>query len=285
MDKDSDLGNVKLKVTEAKRTKDVGKCIAIVDSETMKTLGVKDGEVIEIMGKKITAAKVFSVYPKDKGLGIIRMDGFIRKNCGVSIDDFVTVKKAKADNASSIKLSPIDIRISVDSEFIRFIKDRIMGWPCIKGNIFVVVMLGHAVPFLVHETDPDGIVKIASTTDITILSVPTPLQEETEALRRRFRFKYLQNVEAIYAVDETFFYIKIPEDKESNQRSMDEREIIKMASNLAKSGGKTIEIRVELLERRGTIEPEGFPWAEVDSSGKIRYTYPDEWCKLKSAKS
>jgi hypothetical protein len=45
----------------------------------------------------------------------------------------------------------------------------------------------------------------------------------------------------------------------------------------ARSGAKTIEIRVELLERRGPIEPGGFPWAEVSSSGKIRYTYPDEW--------
>jgi len=50
-----------------------------------------------------------------------------------------------------------------------------------------------------------------------------------------------------------------------------------MARRLARSGAKTIEIRVELLERRGPIEPEGFPWAEVDASGKIRYTYPDEW--------
>lgn len=285
MDKDSDLGSVKLKVTNAKRQKNVGKGIATVDSETMKTLGVKDGEVIEIVGKKITAAKIFSGNHKDKGLGLIRMDGFIRKNSGVSINDFVTVKKAKADNASSIKLSPIDIRISVDSDFIRFIKDRLMGRPCIKGDIFIMTMLGHSVPFLVHETDPDGIVKTASTTDITILSVPTPLKEEAEALRRRFRFKYLQKVEAMYAVDETFFYIKSPEDRESKQRSMDERDIIKMASQLAKSEGKTIEIRIELLERRGTIEPEGFPWAEVDSLGKIRYTYPDEWGKIKRAKS
>ncbi len=280
MAKDSDLGKVKLRVAGARRQKDVGRSRAFVDSETMKDLGVEDGEVIEIMGEKITAAKVFSVYPKDKGLGLIRMDGFIRKNCGVSIDDFVTVKKAKAEYASSIKLSPIDIRISVDSDFIRFVKDKLTGRPCIKGDVLLVTMLGHSVPFLVHETEPDGIVRMASTTTLTILSEPTPSEEEVEALRRRFRFKYLQKVEAMYAVDETFFYIKDPEDERSVCRSMDEREIIETASGLARGGGETIEIRVELLERRGPIEAGGFPWAKVDSSGKIRYTYPDEWCKL-----
>lgn len=280
MDKNFALVDVKLKVAEAKQQEYIGRNIAIVDSETMKTLGVKDGEVIEIVGKKITAAKVFSVYPKDKGLGLIRMDGFIRKNCGVSIKDFVTVKKAEAEYASSIKLAPVEIRISVDSDFVRFVKDQLIERPCIKGDILLVTMLGHNVPFLLLETDPDGIVKIASTTNIIVLPEPTPSEEEVEALRRRFRFKYLKKVEAMYAVDETFFYIKSPEDGESKQRSMDEREIIKIAKRLARSGAKTIEIRVELLERRGLIEPEGFPWAEVDSSGKIRYIYPDEWCKL-----
>ncbi|NQT07916.1 hypothetical protein HQ586_02460 [Candidatus Bathyarchaeota archaeon] len=279
MNKDNDLSTIKLEVAEAK-IKYVGRSIAIVDSETMKTLGIKNGEVIEIIGKKITTAKVLSIYPEDKGLGLIRMDGFIRKNCGVPLKDFVTVKKAKTEDASSIKLSPIDIRISVDSDFIRYVRDRLMGRPCIKGDVLRVTMLGHTVPFLLHETEPEGIVTITSKTTVIILSEPTPPEEEVESLRRRFRFKYLQNVEAMYAVDETFFYIKSLEDGESKQHSMDEREIIEIASRLAINGGETIEIRVEFLERRGSIEPEGFSWAKVDQLGNIRYTYPDEWCKL-----
>lgn len=282
MDKNNDVSTIKLEVAEAKEQKYIGRSIAIVDSETMKTLGVKKGEVIEIMGKKITTAKVLSIYPEDKGLGLIRMDGFIRKNCGVPLKDFVTVKKAKPEYASSIKLSPIDIRISVDSEFIRYVRDRLIERPCIKGDVLRVTMLGHTVPFLLHETEPEGIVTITSKTTVIILSEPTPPEEEVQSLRRRFRFKHLQKVETMYAVDETFFYIKSLEEGESKQHSTDETEIIKVASMLARNGGETIEIHVELLERRGSIEPEGFPWAEVDSSGKIRYTYPDEWCKLNS---
>jgi transitional endoplasmic reticulum ATPase len=168
------LTTVQLKVSEAKQQRDVGRSIARIDSETMKTLGVTVGDVVEINGKKETAAKAWPAYPEDQGLGIIRIDGFIRKNSGVSINEFVTVKKAEAEYASSIKLAPVDIRISVDSDFIRFVKDRLIDRPATRGDTLLIMMLGHSVPFLVVNTRPNGIVKISPTTEITILSEPVP---------------------------------------------------------------------------------------------------------------
>ena len=168
------MTTVQLKVSEAKQQRDVGRSIARIDSETMKTLGVTVGDVVEINGKKETAAKAWPAYPEDQGLGIIRIDGFIRKNSGVSINEFVTVKKAEAEYASSIKLAPVDIRISVDSDFIRFVKDRLIDRPATRGDTLLIMMLGHSVPFLVVNTRPNGIVKISPTTEITILSEPVP---------------------------------------------------------------------------------------------------------------
>ncbi len=69
------MSNVELIIAEAKQQSDVGRSIARIDSETMKTLGAKKGETIKIVGKKITAAKAFPGYHNDKGLGLIRLDG------------------------------------------------------------------------------------------------------------------------------------------------------------------------------------------------------------------
>ena len=99
------MASVQLKVSEAKQQRDVGRSIARMDSETMKTLDVTVGDVVQIEGKKPTAAKAWPAYPEDQGLGLIRIDGFIRKNCSVAINEFVTVTKAKAEYATSLKLA------------------------------------------------------------------------------------------------------------------------------------------------------------------------------------
>ncbi|TEU08205.1 AAA family ATPase [Candidatus Bathyarchaeota archaeon] len=168
------MSSVQLKVAEAKQQRDVGRSIARIDSETMKTLGVTVGDVVQITGKKVTAAKAWPAYPEDQGLGLLRIDGFIRKNSGVSINEFVSVEKAEAEYATSVKLAPVDIRISVDSDFTRFVKDRLIDRPATRGDTLLIMMLGHSVPFLVVNTRPNGIVKISPTSEITILSEPVP---------------------------------------------------------------------------------------------------------------
>jgi len=171
------LSSVQLKVAEAKQQRDVGRSIARMDSETMKTLGVTVGDVVEIVGKKSTAAKAWPAYPEDQGLSLLRIDGFIRKNCNVSINEFVQIKKAEAEYAVSVKLAPIDIRISVDNDFIRFVKDRLIDRPATRGDTLLIMMLGHSVPFMVVNTRPAGIVKISPTSEIQILSEPVPEME------------------------------------------------------------------------------------------------------------
>ncbi len=171
------MSSVQLKVAEAKQQRDVGRSIARMDSETMKTLGVTVGDVVEVVGKKSTAAKAWPAYPEDQGLSLLRIDGFIRKNCNVSINEFVQVKKAEAEYAVSLKLAPVDIRISVDNDFIRFVKDRLIDRPATRGDTLLIMMLGHSVPFMVVNTRPAGIVKISPTTEIQILSEPVPEME------------------------------------------------------------------------------------------------------------
>ncbi len=64
---------VVLKVAEAPQS-DVGLGRARVDTKTRLALGVDVGEIIQIVGKKSTAAKLFRVMQEDEGKGIIRID-------------------------------------------------------------------------------------------------------------------------------------------------------------------------------------------------------------------
>ena len=52
-------------------------------------LNLREGQVIEIVGKRTTAAIVLPPYPEDEGLDVIRLDGLQRGNAGVSIGDYV----------------------------------------------------------------------------------------------------------------------------------------------------------------------------------------------------
>ena len=166
------MSNVQLKVSEAKQQRDVGRSIARMDSDTMEKLGVTVGDVVEIIGEKATAARAWPAYPEDQGLGLIRIDGFIRKNCSVAINEFVTVRKVEAEYAVSVKLAPVGIRIGVDKDFIRFVKDRLIDRPATGGDTLLIMMLGHSVPFMVVNTRPGGIVKISPATEISIMSEP-----------------------------------------------------------------------------------------------------------------
>src|SRR4030066_100291 len=90
---------VTLKVARAHHQSEVGLGRARIDSQTRKELGVDVGEIIEIIGKKRTAAKVFRAAHEDEGQGIIRIDGMIRGNAGVSIGEKVVVKMAEGESA------------------------------------------------------------------------------------------------------------------------------------------------------------------------------------------
>src|SRR3970040_2478976 len=97
---------VALKVVEAKPY-DAGRGIARIDPEVAYDLGLQTGDVIGIEGKKRTAAIIWPGYPEDSNSGAIRIDGTVRRNAGVSIDDRVHIRKIHTAPAQKILFSPI----------------------------------------------------------------------------------------------------------------------------------------------------------------------------------
>ncbi|HEX9911750.1 MAG TPA: hypothetical protein VGB01_00725, partial [candidate division Zixibacteria bacterium] len=59
-------GSLSLKVREA-FTKDVGRVIARIDPEDMKSIGAQVGDIIQISGERKTVAKVMPAYMEDRG--------------------------------------------------------------------------------------------------------------------------------------------------------------------------------------------------------------------------
>ena len=123
---------LKLKVAEAISQGDIGNGIARIDSQTMLELGVTDGEIIEIIGEKPTAALVFTSQ-NEVNTNTIRIDGIARKNLRTSIGQEVTVRKAEAVEAKKIKLAPIDQSMRIAGNLNAAFANKVM----VQGDIIV----------------------------------------------------------------------------------------------------------------------------------------------------
>ena len=157
---------IKMKVAEC-RIKDVGKKKAILDSMSMDKLGVSNGDIIEIAGKKITAVSVYGFEDKNKKNSCIHIDGQTRQNAGVSLNDYVLVKKTDPKPAERIILS-CNTSKNFSDEFNLYLNNRFEGYPVTKGEQFTLNFLGTSLEFKVHSTMPREVVKITKFTKIGI---------------------------------------------------------------------------------------------------------------------
>ncbi len=165
--------DIVLKVAEALQS-DVGYGRARIDTSTRVALNVEPGDIIEIVGKKTTAAKVFRVNQDDEGIQIVRIDGLIRKNAGISIGDKVVVRKAEMQTAASVTISPLiseTHRIRFGPGIENFVKKMLMKRPLTKGDTIIVpgiALMGGSLPFVVANTKPKGIIEITEDTEMVV---------------------------------------------------------------------------------------------------------------------
>ncbi len=88
------------------RPQDAGASIARLSTSAMAKLGIREGDLVELVGKRHTAAVAVRPYPDDDGLNIIRLDGLQRVNAGISSGDHIEVRKADARPAIKVILAP-----------------------------------------------------------------------------------------------------------------------------------------------------------------------------------
>ncbi|URW77039.1 CDC48 family AAA ATPase [Sphingomonas donggukensis] len=95
----------KLQVANS-RPEDSGRGLAHMPRTMMAALGVTQGDVIEIVGKRSTPATAVLPYAEDEGLEILRIDGLQRANAGVGSGDFVEVRAAQSKPATRVVFAP-----------------------------------------------------------------------------------------------------------------------------------------------------------------------------------
>ena len=88
------------------RPDDSGRGIARLPRALMTEMGLAEGDVIELVGKRATPARAVGPYPEDEGLEIIRLDGLQRANAEIGSGDFIEIRKAEAKPAQRVVFAP-----------------------------------------------------------------------------------------------------------------------------------------------------------------------------------
>jgi len=137
-------------------------------------LNLKPGDIIEVSGERKTAAIVWRCRPEDANLGVIRIDGIIRKNAGVSLGDRVDIKKVETQPCQRLVLSPVmakQQKVRFGPGIEGFARRGLNKRPVVAGDrIFIpgMTLFAEALPFAIVSTKPKGIVQVLPDTDIVI---------------------------------------------------------------------------------------------------------------------
>jgi transitional endoplasmic reticulum ATPase len=186
---------LKLQVANA-RPQDGGRGIARLPQAALDELGLHEGDVIEIVGKRHTAAVAVGPYEEDQGLSLIRLDGLQRVNAGASSGDHVEVRRAEIRPATRVVVAPAqkNVRLQGSGEALR---RTFFRRPLIAGDVIATATQRSGGPdprlppqlrsyldlpayglqeirLSVVATQPRGIVYVAEGTEIEL----RPLYEE-----------------------------------------------------------------------------------------------------------
>ena len=181
---------------------DVGKGTARLSREAMGELGLKGGEVVEIEGKKSTAAIALPPYEEDAGLDIVRLDGLQRANAQIGIRDMVRVRRVEPKAARKVTLAPAHPNVVLQGSG-EALRRTLFGRPLVSGDVvstsvyrrspgmpqgsFPEAVFGslfeqrtfglQEIRLVVVSTAPAGVVVITEGTEIELLPEHTEPEE------------------------------------------------------------------------------------------------------------
>jgi len=143
-----------LKVKDAFK-EDAGRGLVRIDPEVVKKLGLKTGDVIQIihpLTEKKTAALLYPGRNEDKGTGTIRLDPSLRRNLGASVDDIVEIKKIEAALADKVIFAGLREAIvsRKSQQLARILENRVIT----KGDILSFYAYNKKVDLIVIDYFP-----------------------------------------------------------------------------------------------------------------------------------
>ncbi len=182
------MNEVQLEVAKA-YPNDSGRGIARLDPDTLLHLKLSPGDIIEIEGAELTAAKVWRADRQDWNTDTVRIDGFTRQNADVGIGERVTIRKAEAEKAERLVLAPPEeASVQFGSDAAGMVKRQILKRPVVQRDIVPVMSStnhpfmrspGQAIPLIAVETEPEGVCLITEDTDVELREEPISGFEKT----------------------------------------------------------------------------------------------------------
>lgn len=199
---EADDKTLKLQVANA-QPRDAGYGHARFPRNTMASLGITEGQIVELVGKRHTAAIAVDSYQEDEGLAIVRLDGLQRVNAGATSGDYIEVKKADVKPATRVVLAPAqkNLRLQGSGEALRrtFYQRPMVAGDVISTSVqqrarsgdprMSAAMRGFAelpsyglqeIRLVVVSTQPRGIVQMTEATEVEL----RPQFEEPKDARR-----------------------------------------------------------------------------------------------------
>lgn len=146
------MNNDLTRVIEA-YTMDVGKGIIRLNEHLMRNNNILDGDVILIKGKRTTVGIARSLHKKEIKVNISRMDGLMRNNAGVQVNDTVSIERIDAVQAMDVQVSPIEPVPSVDG---RYIAERLEGVAICKNDNIMIPYFGGRLIYKVDSIHPSN---------------------------------------------------------------------------------------------------------------------------------
>jgi transitional endoplasmic reticulum ATPase len=140
-----------LRVVQAKSSDD-GRGIARIDPALLSLLELTQGDTAIIEGTRATVVTVYSGYPEDENRGTIRIDGAIRKNAGVGLDEKVSIRKVVPKPATKVTLAPTQPLKIVGGE--EYLAQLLEGRPIAKGDLIEVSIMGRKFDLVVQSFTP-----------------------------------------------------------------------------------------------------------------------------------
>ena len=116
----SEEKTVRLQVAAA-RQEESGQGIARMPRSAFQALGITDGDIVEITGKRSTPAIATAAYSEDETLDVIRLDGLQRGNAEVGSGEHVEVRKVESRAAKRVVFAPAqrDMRLQGPSQALK----------------------------------------------------------------------------------------------------------------------------------------------------------------------
>ena len=177
---------IRLQVAAA-RQDESGQGIARLPRSAFQALGVTEGDVLEITGKRVTTAIAMAAYEEDQALDVVRLDGLQRGNAEVGSGEHVTIAAAQSRPATRVVFAPAvrEMRLQGPAQALKrnfFRKPLLAGDlvattgqqpvqnmpPQVRGLFNAPAYALTQIRLTVVSTSPKGIVHIDENTEVEL---------------------------------------------------------------------------------------------------------------------